>query len=170
MPGEPDNASAAANPVLAGLTTLSIVGSAEHATALAAALAAGGFDAIAVNAVEAPATDQSGAAAATERTRVLSLVDLCPETTMSASLRTAIEGGQDAGAFAIGLATSAKARGASMSDLKAGTVPAEQLPAPGKGASADAGKAKTGAEQASGILALAASVGVKAAKHLLPAN
>lgn len=170
MPGEPDNASAAANPVLAGLTTLSIVGSAEHATALAAALAAGGFDAIAVNAVEAPAADASGADAAAERTRVLALVDLCPETTMSASLRTAIEGGQDAGAFAIGLATSAKARGASMSDLKAGSVPAEQLPAPGKGASADAGKTKTGAEQASGILALAASVGVKAAKHLLPAS
>lgn len=167
MPGETDNASAAATSVLAGLTTLSIIGSAEHATALATALAAGGFDTIAVSAVDAPAANADADTAA-ERTRVLALVDLCPETTMCASLRTAIEQGQDAGAFAIGLATAAKTRGASMADLRAGAVQPGQLPAPGKGAAADPGKAKTGAEQASGILALAAQAGVRAAKHLLP--
>lgn len=109
-------------------------------------------------------------AVAAERSRILALADLCPSSVLATPLRTAIEGGQDAGAFAIGIATAAKARGASMADLRDGAVQEEQLPAPGKGASADKNKAKTGAEQASGILALAASVGVKAAKHLLPAS
>lgn len=161
MPGEPDSTTSA----LAGITTLTVVGSAALAASLQTALAADGHEIVVSAVAEAPAGDAS---AEGERGRILALVDLCPETTMSASLRTAIDGGQDAGAFAIGLATAAKSRGASMSDLKAGAVQTDQLPAPGKGSTADAGKAKTGAEQASGILALAASVGVKAAKHLLP--
>ncbi len=162
MPGEPETTTSA----LAGITAMTIVGSAALASSLQAMLAEEGA-AIAVTAIaEAPTAEAMSAEA--ERGRILALVDLCPETTMSASLRTAIDGGQDAGAFAIGLATAAKSRGASMSDLKAGAVQDEQLPAPGKGSTADTSKAKTGAEQASGILALAASVGVKAAKHLLP--
>ncbi|WP_294354059.1 S49 family peptidase [uncultured Sphingomonas sp.] len=170
MPGEPDNAPAA-NLGLAGITALTIVGSADHATALAAALTAAGATDLTVTAVDAAPEAAANTDAAAERTRVLALADLCPETTMSASLRTAIEDGSTAGDFAIGLATNARARGASMADLRAGAVSAEQLPEPGKGAGAtDHGKAKTGAEQASGILALAASAGVRAAKHLLPKN
>ena len=109
--------------------------------------------------------DPDNVMAEAERTRVLALANLCPDTSMSASLRTAIESGQDAGAFAIDLAASAKARGASVTDLKAGAVQPEQIPAPGK-ASADQGKTKTGAEQATGILALAASAGHRAVAHL----
>ncbi|WP_267396565.1 MULTISPECIES: S49 family peptidase [unclassified Sphingomonas] len=170
MPGETDTTSAAANQALAGITSMTIIGSAANATALAAVLAAGGHGDIAVTAVEAPeATPEAGTEAAAERTRVLALAELCPETTMSASLRTAIESGQDTGAFAIGLATNAKARGASMADLRAGTVAADQLPEPGKD-KAPGGKAKTGAEQATGILALAASLGIGAAKHLKPSS
>lgn len=115
-------------------------------------------------------TDATAAAVTAERTRILALADLCPSSILATPLRAAIEGGQDAGAFAIGLATAAKARGASLADLKDGAVQAGQLPSPGKAAGAEPGKAKTGAEQASGILALAASVGVAAAKHLKPAS
>lgn len=165
MPGEPDNTQAAANQVLAGVTNLTIVGSAANATALAAVLAAGGLDTIVVDAVEAAPTDGSTDAAAAERTRVLALTDLCPETTMSASLRTAIESGQDTGAFAIGLATAARTRGANLTDLRGGAVQPEQLPDPAPGGASN-GKAKTGAEQATGILALAASVGHAAVARL----
>jgi hypothetical protein len=114
--------------------------------------------------------DAVAVAVSAERTRILALADLCPSSVLATPLRTAIEGGQDAGAFAIGIATASKLRGGSLADLKAGAVQEEQLPAPGKGASADKGKLKTAAEQASGILALAASAGVKAARHLLPAS
>ena len=114
--------------------------------------------------------DPVSAAVAVERGRILALADLCPSSVLASPLRTAIEGGQDAGAFAIGIATASKKRGASMADLRAGAVQEDQLPEPGKKAGADKTKVKTGAEQASGILALAASVGVKAAKHLLPAS
>lgn len=159
------NENAPANDVLAGISAITIVGSAANATSIAAALAAAGHDAITVDAV-AP-TDQGSvtASADAERTRILALVDLCPETTMSASLRTAVEQGTDAGAFAIGLAQTAKSRGANVDQLRAGSVSADQLP---EGGSPDAGKgkAKSGAEQASGILALAASAGIKAAAHL----
>jgi len=114
-------------------------------------------------------TDAVGVAVATERTRILALADLCPSSVLATPLRTAIESGQDAGAFAIGIATASKKRGASMADLRAGAVQEDQLPEPGKG-EAPKGKAKTGAEQASGILALAANAGVAAAKHLKPAS
>jgi hypothetical protein len=99
---------------------------------------------------------------AAERTRVLALVDLCPSSVVGSSLRTAIEGGTDAGAFAIVLAKASKARGASVADLKDGAVQAGQLPNPAAKTGADKGKPKTGAEQATGILALAASVGHRA--------
>ena len=114
--------------------------------------------------------DPAAAAVAAERTRILALADLCPSSVLATAMRTAIEQGQDAGAFAIGIATAAKARGATMADLAAGAVQKDQLPKPGTDASADKGKVKTGAEQASGILALAAQAGVRAAKHLLPAT
>ncbi len=116
------------------------------------------------------ATDVVGVAVAAERGRILALADLCPSSVLATPLRTAIESGQDAGAFAIGIATASKARGASLADLKAGAVQQDELPEPGKAAGADKTKVKTGAEQASGILALAASAGLKAAKHLLPAS
>lgn len=126
-----------------------------------------------ISAAETPSDDDDatsaiGVAVAAERTRILALADLCPSSVIATPLRSAIDSGQDAGAFAIGIATAAKARGASMADLRAGAVQEEQLPTPGKDASADKGKTKTGAEQAKGILALAASAGVKAANHLLP--
>ncbi|WP_221364322.1 S49 family peptidase [Sphingomonas jinjuensis] len=171
MPGEPDNASAAASQVLAGITSMTIVGTSANATALATALAAGGFGDIAVTAVDAAAGAGANTEATTaERTRVLALTDLCPETIMSASLRAAIEGGQDAGAFAIGLATAAKTRGATMGDLRAGAVQPDQLPETGKDAKAGTGKTVTGAEQATGILALAASLGHRSVAHLKPAG
>ena len=118
---------------------------------------------------DAPA-DATAAAVAAERARILALADLCPSSVVASSLRAAIDSGQDAGAFAIGIATASKARGASVADLRAGAVQADQLPEPGKGASKAGDKAKTGAEQATGILALAASVGHAAARHLKPAG
>lgn len=118
---------------------------------------------------DAPA-DPAAAAVTAERARILALADLCPSSILATPLRTAIESGQDAGAFAIGLATASKKRGASLEDLRAGAVPESQLPAPGKGAGEQPGKVKTGAEQATGILALAASAGVAAARHLKPAS
>ena len=110
---------------------------------------------------DAPA-DATATAVAAERTRILALADLCPSSVVASPLRTAIESGQDAGAFAIGIATASKARGASMADLRAGAVQEDQLPEPGKSGAAAPGKVKTGAEQATGILAFAASVGHRA--------
>lgn len=107
------------------------------------------------------------AAVAAERARIMGLVDLCPSSVMATPLRTAIEKGVEPGAFAIDLAKANKARGASVTDLKAGAVQPAQLPQTGN-TGAEGGKAKTGAEQASGILALAASAGVRAAAHLAP--
>lgn len=117
------------------------------------------------------AADAVGVAVAAERTRILALADLCPSSVLATPLRTAIESGQDAGAFAIGIATASKARGASMADLRRGAVQEDELPEPGKADAAKGkGKAKTGAEQATGILALAAQAGVAAARHLKPAG
>lgn len=113
-------------------------------------------------------TDPATVAVSAERARILALADLCPSSILATPLRTAIESGQDAGAFAIGLATASKKRGASIDDLRDGAVQKDQLPVAGTGA--PKGKAKTGAEQASGILALAASVGISAARHLKPAG
>lgn len=165
MPGEPDTTQAAATLVTAGISALTIVGSAAHASALASALAAGGLGDIAVNAVEQPEANAAAGSADAERTRILALTDLCPETTMSASLRTAIEGNTSAGDFAIGLAQAAKSRGASVADLKAGAVQPDQVPATAN-PSASTGKPKTGAQQATGILALAQRAGHAAVGHL----
>ena len=106
-------------------------------------------------------TDPVATAVTAERTRILALADLCPSSVLATPLRTAIEGGQDAGAFAIGIAKASKARGASLQDLRDGAVQAEQLPA-GKTADGTKGKPKTGAEQAVGILALAKAAGHRA--------
>ena len=106
--------------------------------------------------------DPHAAAVTAERTRILALVDLCPSSVMGSSLRAAIDQGTDAGAFAIGLATAAKARGASVADLQAGAVQPNQLPNASTKRGADKDKPKTPAEQATGILALAASVGHRA--------
>lgn len=118
--------------------------------------------------VEDDKADPVVAAVTAERGRILALADLCPSSILATPLRTAIESGQDAGTFAIGLATASKKRGASIDDLRDGAVQEEQLPAPGN--AAPKGKKKTGAEQASGILALAASAGVAAARHFKPAS
>lgn len=118
--------------------------------------------------VEDDKADPVAAAVTAERGRLLALADLCPSSILATPLRTAIESGQDAGAFAIGLATASKKRGASIEDLRDGAVQEEQLPVTGKGA--PKGKVKTGAEQASGILAFAASLGVASARHLKPAS
>lgn len=118
--------------------------------------------------VEDDKADPVAAAVTAERGRILALADLCPSSILATPLRNAIESGQDAGAFAIGLATASKKRGASIEDLRDGAVQEEQLPTAGKGA--PKGKAKTGAEQAAGILGFAASVGVAAARHLKPAS
>jgi hypothetical protein len=121
-----------------------------------------------ITAVEDDKADPVVAAVTAERGRILALADLCPSSILATPLRTAIESGQDAGAFAIGLATASKKRGASIEDLRDGAVQEGQLPVTGKGA--PKGKVPTGAEQATGILALAASVGVAAARHLKPAS
>lgn len=129
MPGEPDNSPA---DVLAGLTALTILGSAAQAASLQAALVELGAEGAVVTAVASAddVTTAATAAATAERTRVLALTDLCPETDMSASLRGAIESGDDAGTFAIALATASKQRGASMEDLRSGAVQENQLPKP----------------------------------------
>jgi hypothetical protein len=113
----------------------------------------------------ADSSDPVAAAVAAERTRILALADLCPSSVIATPLRTAIDSGQDAGAFAIGIATAAKQRGASMTDLRRGAVQADQLPQ--GGAPADP-KGKTDADKAKGMLALAANAGVAAAAHLKP--
>lgn len=107
-------------------------------------------------------------AVAAERGRILALADLCPSSVFATPLRTAIEGGQDAGTFAIALATAAKQRGATMADLRRGAVQQDQLPQ--GGSKPGQSGAKTGAEQATGMLALAASAGLAAAKNLKPAG
>ena len=118
-------------------------------------------------AVGAPDQAALTAAATAERTRIVALASLCPDTTISAGVTAAITDGTDAGTFAIGLAQAAKSRGASLDDLKAGAVQPDQVPVAGAGAVAT-DKVKTGAEQATGILAFAAKAGVRAASHLLP--
>ena len=167
MPDQPGNTTSA----LAGITALTIVGSASQAAALQAALASEeGLGAIVVSAVaEAPAP-AAGASAEDERGRIMALADLCPETTISASLRTAIDGGQSAGDFAIGLAQSAKGRGANMQQLREGAVGADQLPT-GTGADAKTGlKAPTGQARGAAIAARAAAMGHSALRHLVPAK
>jgi hypothetical protein len=114
----------------------------------------------------ADAADPVVIAVAAERARIVALADLCPSSVVATPLRTAIEQGTTAGAFAIELATASKRRGATMGQLRDGAVQAGQVPdAPGAGAK-DKGKPKTGAEQATGILALAARAGVAAVAHL----
>jgi signal peptide peptidase SppA len=164
MPGEPDNTTSA----LAGLTALTIVGSAAHATAIAAMLAEEGHDGIVVSAIDAPAADAAGVDATAERTRVLALVDLCPETSMSTSLRDAVETGTTAGDFAIGLAQAAKGRGASMEQLRTGAVGADQLPVGGRAGGQNGVKAPTGQARGAAIVARAAAMGHKAVAHLVP--
>lgn len=102
------------------------------------------------------------AAAAGERARVLALIDLCPESTISASLQTAIQGGIDAGAYAIELTQAAKARGASVTDLKAGAVQEEQLPV-GTNKAAISGSA---ADKKPGLLQRVAAMGHRGLAHL----
>ena len=168
---DPETALAAAQG-LSGITALTVVGSAAQATAVSAALAAIGCK-IAVSAVAAAGgedvatarTQASEAATAAERTRVTALASLCPETTMSAGLSAAIEGGTSAGDFAIGLAQAAKTRGASIEDLRAGSVDASQLPLTAK-TETPGGKPPTGQARADGILAKAAAVGHRAVSHL----
>lgn len=168
MGDQNNTAPAADDNILAGISTITIVGSAQTAVSLAAALVDAGYEGIEVTtATDQPADDT---AASNEQARILALVDLCPSSSMSASLRTAIEGGTDAGAFAIDLAKSAKARGASVADLKAGAVQPGQLPVTGaKGAGVEAPKAGT-AERGRSIVAKAAAMGHSALSHLKPAG
>lgn len=162
MPGEPDPNTSA----LAGVTAMTIVGSAALAASLQAMLADEGT-AIAVTAIaEAPAADATSAEA--ERTRIMGLVDLCPETTISASLKTAIDGGQSAGDFAIGLAQSAKGRGATVDGLRAGAVQQDQLPTGTTSNAATGVKAPTGQARGAAIVAKAAAMGHRAVAHLAP--
>lgn len=153
--------------VLAGITSLMIVGSADQASQLKAALAAADFGDVVVDALAEAPSASAGAdtAAADERTRILALVDLCPETTMSASVSGAIEAGTDAGAYAIALAQAAKGRGASLDQLRAGAVQSDQVPAPSK-AAADTGKPLTGAARAAAIVAKAVGLGNASLAHL----
>jgi signal peptide peptidase SppA len=162
MPGEPDPNTSA----LAGVTAMTIVGSAALAASLQAMLAEEGT-AIAVTAIaEAPAAEATSAEA--ERTRIMGLVDLCPETTISASLKTAIDGGQSAGDFAIGLAQSAKGRGATVDGLRAGAVQTDQLPTGTTSNAATGVKAPTGQARGAAIVAKAAAMGHRAVAHLAP--
>lgn len=151
---------------IAGIASLSIVGTAAIATSVAAALAEAGFEETTVIGVDAPDAAASDTAAAAERSRILSLADLCPETSMSSSLRTAIESDASAGDFAIGLAQSAKERGASVDQLRAGAVQTDQLPSTSARSVGDPSKPKTGSEQAAGILAFAKNAGHQALTHL----
>ncbi len=162
MPGDPDPNTSA----LAGVTAMTIVGSAALAASLQAMLADEGT-AIAVTAIaEATAVDATSAEA--ERTRIMGLVDLCPETTISASLKTAIDGGQSAGDFAIGLAQSAKGRGATVDGLRAGAVQTDQLPTGTTSNAATGVKAPTGQARGAAIVAKAAAMGHRAVAHLAP--
>ncbi|MBW6524428.1 S49 family peptidase [Sphingomonas sp. RHCKR47] len=155
--------------ILAGISALTIVGSTAHAAEIQTALvAAGAADGLVVTAVDAaPVADAS---AEDERGRIMALVDLCPETTVSASLTTAIESGQAAGDFAIGLAQAAKGRGGSMEQLRAGSVQPDQLPAGGKPDAKSGVKAPTGQARGAAIVARAAALGHKAVAHLAPAK
>jgi hypothetical protein len=100
-------------------------------------------------------------AAANERTRILALVDLCPSSSVSDPLRAAIDDGQEAGAFAIGLAQAAKTRGASMEDLRDGTVQDDQLPANGK-----QGVKGSGGQKKPGLADRLATLGHRGMAHL----
>lgn len=151
---------------IGGMTALSIIGSADVAAAIQTQLAEAGFDGTTVSAVAAPTADADAKAAEGERGRILALADLCSETTMSASLRAAIEGGQSAGDFAIGMAKAARERGASVDQLRAGAVQPGELPQTGTTATADPSKPKTGADKAAGILAFAKTAGHAALAHL----
>lgn len=115
---------------------------------------------------EQPA-DPAAAATAAERARILALADLCPSSVFASPLRKAIESGQEAGAFAIGLAKAAKTRGASMDDLRDSAVSAEQLPEQrASTATTDPSKVKTAAEQSKAILGLAAAANHPGLAHL----
>lgn len=172
---DPANVLAAAQG-LAGISALTVVGTEQQATAIGAALTAIGCS-IAVTAV-ATAPEATGdvaaaraqaneAATAAERTRVLGLAALCPETNMSAGFKAAVESGGTIGDFAIGLAQAAKTRGASMSDLRDSAVSADQLPEQrASTATTDPSKVKTAAEQSKGILSLAAAAGHAGLAHL----
>lgn len=160
MPGEPDTNTSA----LAGITAITILGSSDQATGLQAALAAEGFGEIVVDAV---ATAPSGETSAEgERGRIMALADLCPETTMSASLTSAIDSGQAAGDFAIGLAQAAKGRGATVDGLRAGAVQPDQVPTGTKTGAKGGGKAPTGQARGAAIVAKAAGLGHSALAHL----
>lgn len=160
MPGEPDTNTSA----LAGINAITILGSADQATALQLALAAEGFGDIVVSAV---ATAPSGETSAEgERGRILALADLCPETTMSASLTSAIDSGQAAGDFAIGLAQAAKGRGATVDGLRAGAVQPDQVPTGTKTGAKGGAKAPTGQARGAAIVAKAAGLGHSALAHL----
>ena len=100
-----------------------------------------------------------------ERERISALVDLCPSSVVATPLKKAISEGQEPGVFAIGLAQSAKARGASVDDLRAGAVQPGQLPNARKPGD---DKPKTGAERGAGIVARAAALGHSAVAHLAP--
>lgn len=110
--------------------------------------------------------DPVAAAVAGERTRILSLADLCSSSVLATPLRTAIENGQDAGAFAIDIAKASKARGATIDQLRAGAVQPEQLPAGGKPGTSSASKPLTGRARGAAIAAKAASLGHSALSHL----
>lgn len=155
--------------LLAGITAITIVGSADNATAIQAALVAAGAEGAVVTAVDAAPTGTGGSADA-ERGRIVALAGLCPESTISASLSTAIDSGQSAGDFAIGLAQAARARGASVEQLRAGAVQPDQLPV-GTAPGAKGGlKPPTGQARGAAIVARAAQLGHKAVAHLAPKN
>jgi hypothetical protein len=161
---------------LTGITALTVVGTPQQATAIGAALTAIGcsIDVTAVAAapeatgdVAAARTQANETATAAERTRVLNLASLCPETNMSAGFKTAVESGTSMGDFAVGLAQAAKTRGASMADLRDSAVAADQLPEQrASTATADPSKVKTSAETAKGILGLAATANHPGLAHL----
>lgn len=150
---------------IAGITALSIMGSADIAAAIQSQLAEAGFEGTTVTAVAEP-TETTAQAADGERGRILALAELCPETSMSASLRAAIDTGQSAGDFAIGLAKASRDRGATVDQLRAGSVQPGELPVTGASATADPSKPKTGADKAAGILAFARTAGHAALSHL----
>lgn len=150
--------------LLAGVTSLHILGSAELAGQVSAALEAAGVEGVAVAPAEEPTAQLKGAGDA-ERDRITALVELCPESSLSASLTTAIGAGTQPGAFAIDLARSAKARGASLDDLKAGAVQPGQLPLAGKTATGDK-QPLTGEARGKSILDRAAALGHSAVAHL----
>lgn len=150
---------------LAGVTSLAILGSAELAQAVGAALEAGGVTGITVGAATAPAASDGKATVDAERSRISALADLSPDSTFSASLQTAIANGTEPGAFAIDLAKAAKNRGASVDDLKAGAVQPDQVPQSGANANGEK-KPLTGAARGKSMIERAAAMGHAAVAHL----